>query len=107
MQCRFDLSIHDAFLICLCLWGLNLSSGLSIFLFFRSFIKKDIPKIIVLFYKRKSCINQPGFGYNKSINPKRYLKGKRKKIEEFIIDEILIKIGSELIDMALGCYYRN
>ena len=44
---------------------------------------------------------------NKSINPKRYLKGKeRKKIEEFIIDETLIKIGSELIDMALGCYYR-
>ena len=34
------------------------------------------------------------------------MKGKRKKIEEFIIDETLIKIGSELIDMALGCYYR-
>jgi hypothetical protein len=34
------------------------------------------------------------------------LKGKRKKIEEFIIDETLIKIGSELIDMALGFYYR-
>ena len=59
---------------------------------------------IVLFIKReKSCINQSGIGYNKSINPKRYLKGKRKKIEEFIIDETLIKIGSELIDMALGC----
>jgi putative transposase len=54
-----------------------------------------------LFYKEKSCINQFGIGYNKSINPKRYLKGKRKKIEEFIIDETLIKIGSELIDMAL------
>jgi hypothetical protein len=40
---------------------------------------------------------------NKSINPKRYLKGKRKKIKEFIIDETLIKSGSELIDMALGC----
>src|SRR6478752_4432637 len=39
---------------------------------------------------------QSGIGY-KSINPKRYLKGKRKKIEEFIIDETLIKIGSELI----------
>ena len=59
------------------------------------------------FIKReKSCINQSGTGYNKSINPKRYLKGKRKKIEEFIIDEKLIKIGSELIDMALGFYYR-
>jgi hypothetical protein len=53
--------------------------GLSIFLFFRSFIKKDIRKIIVLFYREKSCINQSGIGYNKSINPKRYLKGKRKK----------------------------
>jgi transposase-like protein len=57
------------------------------------------------FIKReKSCINQSGIGYKqKSVNPKRYLKGKRKKIEEFIIDETLIKIGSELIDMALGC----
>jgi hypothetical protein len=34
----------------------------------------------------------------KTINPKRYLKGRKKKIEEFIIiDETLIKIGSELI----------
>jgi hypothetical protein len=40
--------------------------------------------------------NQSGIGY-KSINPKRYLKGRKKKIEEFIIDETLIKIGSELI----------
>ena len=47
---------------------------------------------------------QFGTGY-RSISPKRYLKGKRKKIEEFIIDETLIKIGSELIDMALGCYW--
>jgi len=59
------------------------------------------------FIKReKSCINQSGIGYNKSINLKRYLKGKGKKIKEFIIDETLIKIGSELIDMALGCYCR-
>ena len=40
--------------------------------------------------------NQSGIGY-KSINPKRYLKGRKKKIEEFIIiDETLIKISSEL-----------
>jgi hypothetical protein len=59
-----------------------------------------------LFYKEKSCTNQSGTGHDKSINPKRYLKGKRKKIEEFIIDEKLIINGSELIDMALGFYYR-
>jgi hypothetical protein len=41
----------------------------------------------------------------KGIGLKRYLRGKRKKIEEFIIDESLIKIGSELIKMALGCYW--
>ena len=46
---------------------------------------------------------QSGIGYKQKYKPKRYLKGKRKKIEEFIIDETLIKIGSELIDMALGC----
>jgi len=56
-----------------------------------------------LFYKEKSYVNQSGIGYNKSINLKRYLRGKRKKIKEFIIDETLIIIGSELIDMALGC----
>ena len=61
---------------------------------------------LLVLQREKSCINQSGTGYNKSINPKRYLKGKRKKIEEFIIDEKLIKIGSELIDMALGFYYR-
>jgi putative transposase len=39
---------------------------------------------------------QSGIGY-KSINPKRSLKGRKKKIEEFIIiDETLIKISSEL-----------
>jgi transposase-like protein len=39
---------------------------------------------------------QSGIGY-KSINPKRCLKGRKKKIEEFIIiDETLIKISSEL-----------
>jgi hypothetical protein len=58
-----------------------------------------------LFYKEKSCINQPGIGYKQKYNPKRYLRGKRKKIEEFIIDESLIINGSELIDMALDCYY--
>jgi len=40
---------------------------------------------------------------NKSIDIKRYLRGKGKKIKEFIIDESLIINGSELIDMALGC----
>jgi hypothetical protein len=39
---------------------------------------------------------------NKSIDIKRYLRGNRKKIEEFLIDESLIINGSELIDMALG-----
>jgi hypothetical protein len=43
--------------------------------------------------------------------PKKIFEMK-KKIKEFIIDEKLIKIGSELIDMALGFglwvanYYR-
>jgi transposase-like protein len=74
---------------------------------FQLSLRKTSERLSSCFIKReKSCINQSGTGYNKSINPKRYLKGKRKKIEEFIIDEKLIKIGSELIDMALGFYYR-
>jgi putative transposase len=39
----------------------------------------------------------------KKYKPKKIFERKKKKIEEFIIDETLIKIGSELIDMALGC----
>jgi transposase-like protein len=80
---------------------------LCFYLFSGISLRKTSERLSSCFIKReKSCINQSGTGYNKSINPKRYLKGKRKKIEEFIIDETLIKIGSELIDMALGCYYR-
>ena len=67
-------------------------------------LRKTSERLSSCFIKRE-IIYQSGIGY-KSINPKRYLKGKRKKIKEFIIDETLIKIGSELIDMALGCYYR-
>jgi hypothetical protein len=35
--------------------------------------------------------------------PKKIFE-RKKKIEELIIDETLIKIDSELIDMALDCY---
>ena len=78
----------------------------SIFLFYFAdlSLRKTSERLPSCFIKReKSCINQSGIGYNKSIDLKRYLRGKRKKIEEFIIDETLIIIGSELIDMALGC----
>jgi hypothetical protein len=34
--------------------------------------------------------------------PKKIFE-RKKKIKEFIIDETLIIVGSELIDMALGC----
>ena len=44
---------------------------------------------------------------NKSIDLKRYLKGKRKKIEEFIIDETLIKIGSELIWLWVAIGFQS
>jgi hypothetical protein len=36
--------------------------------------------------------------------PKKIFE-RKKKIKEFIIDETLVKSGSELIDMALVCYY--
>jgi hypothetical protein len=42
---------------------------------------------------------QSGIGY-KSINPKKMFE-RKKKIKEFIIDETLIKIGSELIYIAI------
>ena len=47
---------------------------------------------------------QSGIGYKQKYKPKKIFE-RKKKIEEFIIDETLIKIGSELIDMALGCYW--
>ena len=66
-------------------------------------IKKDIWKIIVLFYKaKKSCINQSGIGYKQKYRPKKIFE-RKKKIKEFIIDETL-KIGSELIWLGLLDY---
>jgi hypothetical protein len=79
--------------------------GLSIFLFFRSFIKKDIRKIIVLFYKEREIMYQSIWNWiQQKYKPKKIFE-RKKKIKEFIIDETLIIVGSELIDMALGCYY--
>ena len=75
-------------------------------LFFSSFIKKDIRKIIILFYKEKPCISLE-LDTNKSINLKRYLRGKRKKIDEFIIDGTLIKIGSELIWLWVAIGFQS
>ena len=57
----------------------HIGYGLSIFLFFRSFIKKDIWKIIVLFYKEKSCINQSGIGYKQKYKPKKIFERKKKE----------------------------
>jgi hypothetical protein len=70
------------------------------FYFSRLSLRKTSERLPSCFLE-KSYINQSGIGYRKSINPKIYLKGKRKKIEEFIIDETLIKIGSELIGFGL------
>jgi transposase-like protein len=70
-------------------------------------LRKTSERLSSCFIKRNHVSINLELDTNKSINLKRYLKGKRKKIEEFIIDETLIKIGSELIDMALGCYYRT
>jgi putative transposase len=39
---------------------------------------------------------QSGIGYKQKYKPKKIFE-RKKKIEEFIIDETLIKIGSELI----------
>ncbi|MGB8023374.1 MAG: hypothetical protein WCF06_03550 [Nitrososphaeraceae archaeon] len=49
-----------------------------------------------MFYKEKSYINQSGIGYNKKYRPKKIFE-RKKKIKEFIIDESLIKSGSDLI----------
>ena len=80
--------------------------GLSIFYFSGLSSRETSERLSSCFMQRNHVSINLELDTNKSINPKRYLKGKRKKIEEFIIDETLIKIGSELIDMALGCYYR-
>jgi transposase-like protein len=78
--------------------------GYGLYFYFSGLSLRKTSERLSSCFIKKSCINQSGIEYNKSINPKRYLKGKRKKIKEFISDETLIKIGSELIDMALGCY---
>ena len=67
-------------------------------------LRKTSERLSSCFIKRNHVSINLELDTNKSIDLKRYLRGKRKKIEEFIIDETLIKIGSELIDMALGCH---
>jgi hypothetical protein len=58
-----------------------------------------------LFYKEREITYQSVWNWiQQRYKPKKIFE-RKKKIEEFIIDETLIKIGSELIDMALGCYY--
>ena len=79
--------------------------GYGLYFYFSGLsLRKTSERLSSCFIKRNHVSINLELDTNKSINPKRYLKGKRKKIEEFIIDETLIKIGSELIDMALGCY---
>jgi transposase-like protein len=79
--------------------------GYGLYSYFSGFsLRKTSERLSSCFIKReKSCINQSGIGYKQKYKPKKIFEVKRKKIDEFIIDETLIKIGSELIDMALGC----
>ena len=72
--------------------------GYGLYFYFSGLsLRKTSERLSSCFIKREIMyFNQSGIGY-KSINPKRYLKGRKKKIEEFIIiDETLIKISSEL-----------
>ena len=82
--------------------------GYGLYFYFSGLsLRKTSERLSSCFIKReKSYINQSGIGYKQKYKPKKIFERKRKKIKEFIIDETLIIIGSELIDMALGCYYR-
>jgi putative transposase len=78
--------------------------GYGLYSYFSGFsLRKTSERLSSCFIKReKSCINQSGIGYKQKYKPKKIFK-RKKKIKEFIIDESLIKSGSELIDMALDC----
>jgi putative transposase len=78
--------------------------GYGLYFYFSGFsLRKTSERLSSCFIKReKSCINQSGIGYKQKYKPKKIFK-RKKKIKEFIIDESLIKSGSELIDMALDC----
>ena len=72
--------------------------GYGLYFYFSGLsLRKTSERLSSCFIKRNHVSINLELDTNKSINTKRYLKGKRKKIEEFIIDETLIKIGSELI----------
>ena len=78
--------------------------GYGLYFYFADLsLRKTSERLSSCFIKReKSCINQSGIGYKQKYKPKKIFE-RKKKIKEFIIDETLIIIGSELIDMALGC----
>ena len=80
--------------------------GYGLYFYFSGLsLRKTSERLSSCFIKRNQY-NQSGIGYKQKYKPKKIFE-RKKKIEEFIIDETLIKIGSELIDMALGCYYRT
>jgi putative transposase len=78
--------------------------GYGLYFYFSGIsLRKTSERLSSCFIKReKSCINQSGIGYKQKYKPKKIFE-RKKKIKEFIIDESLIKSGSELIDMALDC----
>src|SRR4051812_23587889 len=67
---------------------------LFVFLFFRFIVKKIFLQIITLCFIKRNPISI--WNWIQRYNPKK-ISSKKSKVLEYVIDETVIKIGSELI----------
>ena len=66
-----------------------------VFVFFRIVLKANIRKTSI-FHKEKSCFLCQKWNWIQKYNPRKIISRKRR-ISEFIVDETLLKVGSEYV----------
>jgi len=66
-----------------------------IFLFFRFVIKKNFCKAIILCFIKRNHVSIRN--WIQKYLPKKLLSSTKRKIDKYIVDETMVKIGSELV----------
>jgi len=74
---------------------LNMLVMFFIFLFFRFVIKKNFCKAITLCFIKRNHVSIRN--WIQKYLPKKLLSSTKRKIDKYIVDETMVKIGSELV----------
>src|SRR5688572_28297349 len=67
----------------------------ALYLYFSGLSLRKTSEHLLPFVKRNHV--QYGNGFNIHYRPKKILQRKRKKVQEFIVDETLLKVGSQYV----------